>query len=81
MRILCEDDGLEVVKEKGPFESEVHNVQMLQIPDVAAMQSKSLVVPKAMKEQVVPVKIITLLLLNTADGALLWADASKCRVI
>jgi hypothetical protein len=81
MRVRCDDDGLAYIKEKGGFESEVHKIEMLQIPDIQAMKDSKIAVPKQYQQQAIPVRVVTLFLVNNPDGMFMWADSAKCKRI
>jgi len=80
-RVKCNDDGLNWVKENGGFESEVHQINMLQIPDVEAMKAKNIAIPKQYAQQTIPVRVVTLFLVNNPEGMFMWADSAKCRYL
>ena len=79
MRVMVKDDGLQYVKENGPFASEVHNVQILQMPDEAAMQKRSILSPKG--PQVVPVRLVGLFLVNNPEGKFMYANMELCKIL
>lgn len=76
-KVRVEDKGLKFVEENGPFESEVHHVSMLTLPDEEAMKKSRI----ALKPQTVPMRLVTLLMVSTGKGKLLWANAEHCTVI
>jgi len=77
-KVRVEDKGLKFVEENGAFESEVHHVAMLTLPDEEAMKKSRI----ALKHpQPVPMHLITLLMVSTAKGKILWANAEHCTVI
>jgi len=79
MKVKVQDKGLQYVADHGEFESEVHDVQMLSLPDDEAMKKKSILSPKA--PQMVPIKLVTLLLVGNPQGRLMWANMEHCTVI
>lgn len=81
IRVRCDDDGLAFIKEHGGFESDVHKIEMLQIPDLEAMKNSKIAVPKQYAQQAVPVRVVTLFLVNNPAGVFMWADSGKCKRI
>lgn len=76
--VIVKDEAIPYVKEHGEFRSEVYQVQTLQIPDEEAMKRMSLL--QSPRQQVVPVRMVTIFLVADPNKKFIWAVGDKCEL-